>query len=108
MSSGTFKQPILVPGTRQVTATPLPSGTQSQLKKLMQAVVTSGTAAGIGFGPDVYAKTGTAQIVGQEQPNSWIIAFDPARDVAVACLVVDAGYGAQFAGPEVKAFLDKY
>jgi hypothetical protein len=31
-----------------------------------------------------------------------------AQDVAVACLVVNAGYGAQFAGPEVKAFLDKY
>jgi len=108
VSSGTFKQPILVPGTKQVTATPLPASTQSQLKELMQAVVTSGTAAPIGFGPGVYAKTGTAQIQGQEQPNSWIIAFDPAKDVAIACLVVNAGYGAQFAGPEVKAFLDQY
>jgi cell division protein FtsI/penicillin-binding protein 2 len=75
---------------------------------MMRAVVTSGSAAGIGFGPDVYAKTGTAQIQGQEQPNSWLIAFDPAKDVAVACLVVNAGYGAQFAGPEVKAFMDRY
>ena len=108
VSSGTFKQPILVPGTKQVTATPLPASTQSQLKQLMQAVVTSGTAAPIGFGPGVYAKTGTAQIQGQEQPNSWIIAFDPAKDVAIACLVVNAGYGAQFAGPEVKTFLGKY
>jgi hypothetical protein len=32
----------------------------------------------------------------------------PSRDVAIGCLVVDAGYGAQFAGPEVKAFLDRY
>ena len=108
VSSGLFKQPILVPGTRQVTATPLPASTQSQLRELMRAVVTSGTAAPIGFGPDVYAKTGTAQIQGQEQPNSWIIAFDPTKDVAIACLVVNAGYGAQFAGPEVKAFLDQY
>jgi hypothetical protein len=108
VASGSFKQPILVPGTKQVTATPLPSSTQSQLKELMRAVVTSGTAAPIGFGPSVYAKTGTAQIHGQDQPNSWIIAFDPAKDVAIACLVVNAGYGAQFAGPEVKAFLDQY
>ena len=108
VASGTFKQPILVPGTKQVTATPLPSSTQSQLKELMRAVVTSGTAAPIGFGPSVYAKTGTAQIHGQDQPNSWIVAFDPAKDVAIACLVVNAGYGAQFAGPEVKAFLDQY
>ena len=30
------------------------------------------------------------------------------KDVAVACLVINAGYGAQVAGPEVKAFLDSY
>ena len=108
VDSGMFKQPILLPGTKQVTATALPASTDAQLKQLMQAVVSSGTAAGIGFGPGVYAKTGTADIQGQEQPNSWLIAFDPAKDVAVACLVVNAGYGAQFAGPEVKAFLDKY
>ena len=108
VDSGTFKQPILLAGTRQVTATPLPAGTDAQLKQMMQAVVTSGTAASIGFGPGVYAKTGTADIQGQEQPNSWLIAFEPAKDVAVACLVVNAGYGAQFAGPEVQAFLGKY
>ena len=108
VDSGTFRQPILVAGAKQVTATALPASTDAQLKQMMQAVVTSGTAAPIGFGPGVYAKTGTADIQGQEQPNSWLIAFDPAQDVAVACLVVNAGYGAQFAGPEVKAFLDKY
>jgi hypothetical protein len=108
VDSGTFRQPILLTGTRQVTATALAASTDAQLKQLMQAVVTSGTAASIGFGPGVYAKTGTADIQGQEQPNSWLIAFDPAQDVAVACLVVNAGYGAQFAGPEVKAFLGQY
>ena len=108
VDNGTFKQPILLAGTRQVTATALPASTDAQLKQLTQAVVTSGTAASIGFGPGVYAKTGTADIQGQEQPNSWLIAFDPAQDVAVGCLVVNAGYGAQFAGPEAKAFLDKY
>ena len=107
VAAGTFKQPILLPGTNQVTATPLPSSTDAQLKQMMQAVVTSGTAAGVGFGPGIYAKTGTADIQGQEQPNSWLIAFDPAKDVAVGCLVVNAGYGAQFAGPEAKAFLDR-
>jgi hypothetical protein len=108
VSTGTFKQPILLPGTKQLTATPLPTGTVDQLKQMMQAVVTSGTAAGVGFGPGVYAKTGTADIQGQEQPNSWLVAFKPDKDVAVACLVVNAGYGAQFAGPEAKAFLDRY
>ena len=108
VDSGTFKQPVLLAGAKQATATALPASTDAQLKQMMQAVVTSGTAASIGFGSGVYAKTGTADIQGQEQPNSWLIAFDPAQDVAVACLVVNAGYGAQFAGPEVKAFLGSY
>jgi hypothetical protein len=108
VDAGTFKQPILLSGTKQVTATALPASTDAQLKQMMQAVVTSGTAAPIGFGPGVYAKTGTADVQGEEQPNSWLIAFDPAQDVAVACLVLNSGYGAQVAGPEAKAFLDKY
>ena len=108
VDSGTFKQPILLAGTKQPTATALPASTDAQLKQMMQAVVTSGTAASVGFGSGVYAKTGTADIQGQEQPNSWLIAFEPSQDVAVACLVVNAGYGAQFAGPEVKAFLGQY
>jgi cell division protein FtsI/penicillin-binding protein 2 len=108
IDSGSFRQPYLAAGAPLVTATPLPAATDAWLKEMMRAVVTSGTAAPIGFGPGVYAKTGTADINGQGQPNSWFIAFEPSRDVAVACLVVNAGYGAQFAGPEVKAFLDSY
>jgi hypothetical protein len=108
VDAGAFKQPVLLAGTKTVTATPLPASTDADMKRLMQAVVTSGTAAGLGFGPTVYAKTGTADIQGQEAPNSWLIAFDPTRDIAVACLVVHSGYGATFAGPEVKAFLDSY
>ena len=108
IDSGRFRQPYLAAGAPRVTATPLPATTDAWLKEMMRAVVTSGTAEPIGFGPDVYAKTGTADINGQGQPNSWLIAFEPSADVAVACLVVNAGYGAQFAGPEVKAFLDSY
>jgi hypothetical protein len=108
VDTGTFKQPILTVTAKQVTAAPLPAATDAGLKQMMRAVVTQGTAAGLGFGPTVYAKTGTADIVGQEQPNSWLVAFDPTKDVAVACLVVNAGYGAQFAGPEAAAFLNAY
>jgi Penicillin binding protein transpeptidase domain len=108
IASGTFRQPYLTAGGPLVTAKPLPATTDTWLKEMMRAVVTSGTAAPIGFGADVYAKTGTADINGQGQPNSWLIAFEPSKDVAVACLVVNAGYGAQVAGPEVKAFLDSY
>jgi Penicillin binding protein transpeptidase domain len=108
IASGRFLQPYLTAGGPLVTAKPLPVTTDTWLKEMMRAVVTSGTAAPIGFGAGVYAKTGTADINGQGQPNSWLIAFEPSRDVAVACLVVNAGYGAQVAGPEVRAFLDSY
>jgi hypothetical protein len=37
-----------------------------------------------------------------------MVAFDPDEDVAIADLVVNAGDGAQVAGPEVKAFFDQY
>jgi hypothetical protein len=108
VDSGQFRQPVLIPGGPTVSAAPLPPGTDSQLRTMMRDVVTEGTAASIGLGPDVYAKTGTADVQGQEQPNSWMVAFAPGKNVAVAALVLNAGYGAQVAGPEVKAFLGKY
>jgi hypothetical protein len=108
VESGQFRQPVLVPGTETVSAAPLPASTDGQLKDMMRDVVTEGTAEGIGLGPDVYAKTGTADVQGQDQPNSWMVAFEPGNDIAIAALVVNAGHGAQVAGPEVKAFLDGY
>jgi hypothetical protein len=108
VDTGSFKQPVLTLTAKQATAAPLPAATDAGLKEMMRDVVTEGTGAGLGFGPTVYAKTGTADIVDQGQPNSWLVAFDPTKDIAVACLVVNAGYGAQFAGPEVAAFLNAY
>jgi hypothetical protein len=37
-----------------------------------------------------------------------MVAFDPDQDIAIAALVVNAGYGAQVAGPEVKTFFNGY
>jgi Penicillin binding protein transpeptidase domain len=108
VDNGTFEQPYLVAGTKRVTATPLPAATDADLKEMMRDVVTEGTAEGLGFGSTVYAKTGTADVTNQGQPNSWLIAFDTSQNVAVACLVLDAGYGASYAGPEVASFLSHY
>jgi hypothetical protein len=108
VDSGQFRQPVLVPGTATVSASPLPASTDDQLKDMMRDVVTEGTAASIGLGPDVYAKTGTADVQNQDEPNSWMVAFDPGQDIAIAALVINAGYGAQVAGLEVKAFFDRY
>ena len=46
VDSGQFRQPVLVPGTGTVSASPLPASTDQQLKDMMRDVVTEGTAAG--------------------------------------------------------------
>jgi cell division protein FtsI/penicillin-binding protein 2 len=60
----------------------------------MRDVVTEGTADTLGFGPDIYAKTGTGDVQGQGEPDSWMVAFDPDENVAIAALVVNGGDGA--------------
>jgi hypothetical protein len=108
VDTGSFKQPIVVAGQPQLAATPLPAGVQQDLWQVMRAVTRAGgTAAGVfdAVGAPVYAKTGTADVSGQGQPNSWLVAFDPTLNVAIGCVVLDAGYGAQVAGPEVAAVL---
>jgi hypothetical protein len=108
VAAGSFKQPIVVAGQPQLQGTPLPANVHQDLWQVMRAAAQGGTAAGVfdGVGSPVYAKTGTADVSGQGQPNSWMVAFDPTVNVAVGCLVLDAGYGAQVAGPEVAAVLE--
>lgn len=102
VDTGSFHQPVILAGAKQVSATPLPSGTDSQLQRMMRAVVTysDGTAHGVGFGSDVYAKTGTAEDQPGYAPNSWIVVYDPSLDIAIGCVVLEAGAGNQYAGPE--------
>jgi cell division protein FtsI/penicillin-binding protein 2 len=107
VDTGSFRQPIVVPGQTQLAATPLPAHVHQDLWQMMRAVSQTGTAAGVfnGVSSPVYAKTGTADVGSQGRPNSWLVAFDPTLNVAVGCLVLNAGYGAQVAGPEVAALL---
>jgi len=46
-----------------------------------------------------------ADVRRQQQPNSWMVAFDPTLDVAIGCVVLDAGYGVAVAGPEAATAL---
>jgi hypothetical protein len=110
VDSGSFKQPIVVDGASQMSATSLPSNVQQDLWQMMKAVVTEsdGTAAGVfnSVNSTVYGKTGTADVgSGQDKPNSWMVVFDPKLDLAIGCVVLDAGYGAEYAGPETAAVL---
>ncbi len=88
--------------------------TAAAVTSLMQAVVTSGTAAGVfPANEDVAAKTGTAETsgaFGQPLTNDWMIAFAPANDPRVAVAVsvpnqVPSSTGAEISGPPTAAIL---
>ena len=104
VGTGSFHQPYLVDGVTKATATALPSGVDANLKTMMHAVVTGGTAAGVfsHVSGTVYAKTGTADADANKdgKPNSWMVAYSPSMDIAIGVVVQDSGFGASYAGPE--------
>ena len=77
----------------------------SQLRELMQYTAAYGTAAEAmsGLGPDYGAKTGSAEVDGQEKPNGWFTAYR--GDLAAAGVVQAGGHGGDTAGPIVAALL---
>ncbi|MFC8197224.1 penicillin-binding transpeptidase domain-containing protein [Streptomyces sp. NPDC057298] len=107
--TGTFRQPYLVSpklDDRQLaTARGLPGGTVAQLKQMMRLTATGGTAARAmsGLGGDIGAKTGSAEVDGQETSNSWFTGFR--GDVAAAAMTEEGGHGGDAAGPIVAAVL---
>ena len=112
---GSFKQPVLVPGTQPITTTqPLPAGVDSQLTTLMQGVINSseGTAYQVfPTGLGLAGKTGSAEQAESDKPggktDSWMIVFDKKHDIAFGALVVDGGMGREKAGPAINAALSK-
>ncbi|QNS05736.1 penicillin-binding transpeptidase domain-containing protein [Streptomyces xanthii] len=109
--TGSFHQPVLVaPGLddRQVaTAQGLPSATVSQLRRMMNLAATApyGTATQVmaGLGPNIGAKTGSAEVDGQGRSNSWFTGYR--GDVAASAMVLSGGHGGDAAGPIVAAVL---
>ncbi len=99
-----------------VWKTPLTAAQAAVIVPLMEKVVTSGTASGVGFPAqfDVAAKTGTAQ-TGNVKKNTddWLIAFAPATNPTIAIAVVvpfqpTANFGATVAGPIVKCLVEGF
>ncbi|WP_320779444.1 penicillin-binding transpeptidase domain-containing protein [Streptomyces sp. CRN 30] len=107
--TGTFRQPYLVDpeldGRETATAEGLSSETSSQLKQMMRLTAQQGTAqeAMAGLGGDVGAKTGSAEVDGQQVSNSWFTGFRD--DVAAAAMTEEGGHGGDAAGPIVAAVL---
>jgi hypothetical protein len=108
IADGTWRSPLLVtsPRPRQAGRShPISPAILGTLRPMMRAVVTSGTAAGVGFPPGVYGKTGTAQYGTGARSHGWFIGYR--GDLAFAVLVEGGGLGANSAGPVANAFLRK-
>ncbi|GAA3579945.1 penicillin-binding transpeptidase domain-containing protein [Microlunatus spumicola] len=108
VEAGRTVLPTLIADQRPTsTAKPLTRAEAASLKSLMRGVVTQGSGrrlAGLG-GPDVIAKTGTAEYGGKTPPktHAWMIAAQ--GDLAVAVYVQDGESGSSSAGPLLEAFL---
>ncbi|MET9459630.1 penicillin-binding transpeptidase domain-containing protein [Streptomyces canus] len=107
--TGAFRQPYLVSpkldDRELATAKGLPYNTASQLKQMMRLTATQGTAAKAmaGLGGDIGAKTGSAEVDGQQVSNSWFTGFR--NDMAAAAMTEEGGHGGDAAGPIVAAVL---
>ncbi len=83
----------------------------SFVREGMRQAVTSGSARLLNNLPfPVGAKTGTAQVAGQANPNAWATAFAPFNDpeIVIVVLVENAGEGSQVAVPIVFNALSEY
>jgi cell division protein FtsI/penicillin-binding protein 2 len=63
-----------------------------QVRDMMRAVVTEGTASQLAGLGEVFGKTGTAEFTGAGQAHGWFVGYR--GDLAFAVLVVDAGSAA--------------
>ncbi|MER5707449.1 penicillin-binding transpeptidase domain-containing protein [Streptomyces sp. NPDC002122] len=111
VANGGFLQPYLV--ARELDdrefakAEPLSRGVASGLQKMMNAAATApdGTAlrAMSGLSSPKGAKTGSAEVDGQNDSNSWFTGYS--GDLAAAAVVQAGGHGSEAAGPVVARVL---
>jgi len=96
-----FNGTIASVNTSGTLATPISADTAEQVKKMMVAVVQSGTGTPAQLpGVTVAGKTGTATNP-SGRAHSWFVCFAPAENprVVVAIIVENGGYGADVAAP---------
>jgi len=109
VSGGRTIIPVLVDGeAAKTTAAPLTAAEAASLKSMMRAVVTEGSGRSLADlpGPNVIAKTGTAEY-GNDDPlktHAWMIAAQ--GDLAVAVFVNTGQSGSKTAGPLLQEFLE--
>lgn len=102
VATGTWRQPLLVPGEQDVRR--LPSGVAAALRPMMRSVVTTGTGrAAQGAGGPVSGKTGTAQYGDGSVAHAWFTGF---RGDLAFCVFVETGVsGGTTAAPVARRLL---
>ncbi|WP_214102815.1 penicillin-binding transpeptidase domain-containing protein [Acrocarpospora catenulata] len=107
VADGTWRPPTLVPGLKQkATEQPLPDGVADQLRTMMRAVVTKGTAKAAGLPSGTHGKTGTAEFGTGDvlESHAWFHGFR--GDLAFAVVVEGGGGGGKVAAPIAARFLN--
>ncbi|MFC0864531.1 penicillin-binding transpeptidase domain-containing protein [Sphaerimonospora cavernae] len=106
VADGSWRPPTLVPSLKQkASPEPLPDGVAEQLRAMMKAVVTKGTARTAGLPAGTAGKTGTAEFgTGPElDSHAWFVGYR--GDLAFAVVVEGGGGGGAVAAPVAAAFL---
>ena len=109
------KPHLLASMTGKPETKPVPTGmkpsTVEVIKEGLVAVVTEGTGRGLNDGsiPLTGGKTGTSEIIGQ-QDHSLYVAFGPADkpEIAIAVVVENGGFGSVAAAPIAKEVFQAY
>ncbi|NKZ07341.1 penicillin-binding transpeptidase domain-containing protein [Actinomadura latina] len=115
-ADGTWRSPRLVDaalagraadagGREPAPPKKLEPAVEKALHALMPAVVSEGTASGVGFPPGTAGKTGTAEFGSGKNPptHAWFIGYR--KDIAFAVIVEGGGTGAEAAAPIAAKFL---
>nr|WP_246422006.1 penicillin-binding transpeptidase domain-containing protein [Nocardiopsis mwathae] len=109
IKDGSWRSPVLVTDPAlpdQPEPRPIPHA--EQLRPMMRAVVTDGTAEKAGFQGEVYGKTGSAEFGTAENEDdeldshAWMVGYK--GDVAFAVVVEGGGAGGSVAGPVAAKF----
>ncbi|GAA2053302.1 penicillin-binding transpeptidase domain-containing protein [Nocardiopsis rhodophaea] len=109
IQNGSWRSPVLVTDPQlpdQPAPRPIPNA--EQLRPMMRAVVTDGTAKKAGFEGEVYGKTGSAEFGTAEdeddelESHAWMVGYK--GDLAFAVVVEGGGGGGSVAGPVAATF----
>lgn len=79
--------------------------TAQKLDSIMRYTITDYYGDNLYGGLSVCAKTGTAEVGDDKDPNGWIVGYAQDEDcpLAFACVVEDSGFGSQYAAPVAQA-----